>query len=555
VQKLHLVGFTTELDGLILSARKGSRSGSFVVAIDDGLLEAVVDAVRRREAERDAGDRSLSATAARLAAAAGAHRPRHDSALSVREMQERLRSGLTVEQVADEAGVDVEWVSRFAPPVVAEQARVIDRARGLVFDKARVGPSRLPLGESVARNVGARGVLLGDDELEGGWTAHQVQDDLWAIRFAYVSRGREQEAVWLLDVGDGELTAGNRLASQLGHVATGGRARRPAARRPATPRRKAGARSAAPGTSSASGASGAGDDTAGASRSGARKAGAKKVGRAATKARSKKAGARKAAAARKAGGRTAGARKVGRATKASARRVGPKKTAAKKTAAKKTGRSAKKTAAKKTGRTAKVSAGRAGAKRTAAKKTGRTAKVSAGRAGAKRTAAKKTGRTAKAARRTAARTARLSAPPPRRGPSTGSAAASRRADAERAPAPAWRPTPLRVTVPPRRPAPPPPAPPLEPRPRPPEAAVPAPEPPPRVPTPPPRPVPPPVPPPVVAGTRLVPVPVVGADDGGDGAAVIRAPRVAPPAAPPSSPPGAPAGRPRVRRRERPLRAR
>jgi len=34
MQKLHLVGFTPDHDGLILSARKGAKSGKFVVSVD-----------------------------------------------------------------------------------------------------------------------------------------------------------------------------------------------------------------------------------------------------------------------------------------------------------------------------------------------------------------------------------------------------------------------------------------------------------------------------------------------------------------------------------------
>ena len=539
MQKLHLVGFTTELDGLILSARKGSRSGSFVVPIDDGLLEAVVDAVRRREADRDDGDKSLSATAARLAAAAGAHRPRHDSALSVREMQERLRSGLTVEQVADEAGVDVEWVSRFAPPVLAEQARVVARARGLVFEKPRVGPSRVPLGDSVVRNVAAKGVRLTEEELDQAWTGHQVQDDLWAIRFTYVSRNREQEAVWLLDLDAGELSAGNRLASQLGHVAGGARAGRARA-----------AKQAGSGTATRRKATGA-------------------------RAPTRNAAGRKAATKRAAGRKVATKRAATK--KAAAKRAATKKAAAKRASGKKaaTKRASGKRAATKRAAGKKAPAKRAAGKRAAPRKSAaRRAGAAARKSPAKRASAKKQGSRRTAGRKTAGRRAPRRSPPGRQAPTLASAT-RRTAAAHLAPQAAaapWRPTPL--TVRPPRPAPRFDAPggavgrPAQP-PGPPRAA------PPRGPAPParrpvdrprppavdpaPRPVPAPVPPRVAtapaapaapAASRLVPVPVVDNAGAGDGAAVIRAERVATP--PPRRAEGE---RTRTRRRERPLRAR
>ena len=69
-----------------------------------------------------------------------------------------------MDSVAAEAGVDPAWIERFAAPVLAEQARVLEQALGLVYDKPRFGPSRLPLGEAVARNVAQRGVRLGEEE-------------------------------------------------------------------------------------------------------------------------------------------------------------------------------------------------------------------------------------------------------------------------------------------------------------------------------------------------------------------------------------------------------
>ncbi|MBW3579984.1 MAG: DUF3071 domain-containing protein [Actinobacteria bacterium] len=210
MQKLHFVGFTPELDGLILTDRKGSTSGSHVVPLDDRLLQLVSDASRMRSG--GIGDRSDPEPRSNRAAA------RQGSALSPRELQDRLRAGSTVEEVAREAGTDIAWVTRFAAPVRAEQAQVVNRARELVLDKARLGPSSLPLGASVRRNLLERGLRLPDDELETLWSAFQLSDGLWVVRLAYTSRGRAHQAEWVVDLTTGRLAARDRLASQLGHV-------------------------------------------------------------------------------------------------------------------------------------------------------------------------------------------------------------------------------------------------------------------------------------------------------------------------------------------------
>ena len=209
MRKLHLVGLTTDRDGLIFTARKGSKSGGFIVPLDDKVLAAIAEA---REAVNGAPAEVqgvVSEVPKRL---------RSQSALTPREMQARLRAGRSIEEVAAEAGVDTEWVARFAVPILAEQAQVVELARSLVYAKPRLGESSQPLGASVVQNLADRGVFLPDDIADGGWSAFQLHDSVWMVRFRYRARGREQEAQWEVDVPAGRLVARNRYASDLGYV-------------------------------------------------------------------------------------------------------------------------------------------------------------------------------------------------------------------------------------------------------------------------------------------------------------------------------------------------
>jgi hypothetical protein len=234
LQKLHLVGLTTDLSGLIFSARKGSKSGGYVVPVDARLLAVIADTLSRRNGDAPASDIDLSDFLPDDARpdAPPARPPRPTSALSPREIQARLRAGRTVEEIAKEAGVDVAWVERFAAPILAEQGRVVDRAVGLVYVKPRVGASALPMAAAVRRNLVARGVRLTDDEFNAGWSAYQFEDARWVVRFRYRSRGRAQLAEWELDLDDPAdvlLVARNRLGGQLAYTATTRRRPRPAA--------------------------------------------------------------------------------------------------------------------------------------------------------------------------------------------------------------------------------------------------------------------------------------------------------------------------------------
>jgi hypothetical protein len=212
VQKLHLVGITPELDGLILSTRKGAKSGSYVVSVDASVLQQLNDGAKSKGRSGGNGQRPREPRTSSP-----------ESQLAPREMQELLRAGWTIEEVADEAGVDADWVGRFASPVLAEMKRVLDAALAMVFDKPRVGPSAMPLAPSVRRNVAERGLRFTDEDFEEMWHTHQLDDELWIVAFEYVSRGRDQSAEWVVDLDAGELSSHNRLGTQLGHVTTGRR--------------------------------------------------------------------------------------------------------------------------------------------------------------------------------------------------------------------------------------------------------------------------------------------------------------------------------------------
>ena len=90
MQKLHLVGFTTDLDGLIFSARKGSKAGGYVVPLDTELLATITEAERLRNGDK--GDEE-----------GARNRGRPDSRLTPREIQAHLRAGRSIPEVAGDA--------------------------------------------------------------------------------------------------------------------------------------------------------------------------------------------------------------------------------------------------------------------------------------------------------------------------------------------------------------------------------------------------------------------------------------------------------------------
>ena len=211
--KLHLVGITPDHRGLVLSEHARAKRGDMVLEIDDRLLEAIDKAQRLRR--HDEGQRLESnALPSKRELANGdvavAGRP------TPREIQQRLRAGETVTALARSSGTDEAWIRRFAAPVLAEKSIVIDRARSVTFTKRGVGPSAAALGPAVAANVIDRGVPLTLPDLEAGWGAYQHPEGGWHVTFTFPLRGRRQTAEWELDPATGDLSARNRLASELG---------------------------------------------------------------------------------------------------------------------------------------------------------------------------------------------------------------------------------------------------------------------------------------------------------------------------------------------------
>ena len=154
-----------------------------MVTLDKELLSTIAEAERLRNGEK--GDKGGEE---------GAPHRRADSRLTPREIQAHLRSGRSIPEVAAEAGVDHEWVERFAVPIVAEQAQMVERARAMTYSKARLGQSTQTLGTSVRWNLADKAVAIGEEAFEQGWSAFQLQDEVWMVRFRYTSRARLQVA-------------------------------------------------------------------------------------------------------------------------------------------------------------------------------------------------------------------------------------------------------------------------------------------------------------------------------------------------------------------------
>lgn len=166
---LRLVGLSEDGSRLVLEDRAG---GSFALRVD----ERVHAALR--------GDR------ARL----GQLQINLESQLRPREIQARIRSGQSTEQIAAAAGLPEDRIRRFEGPILQERQHIAEIAR--TVGVRRVTDSvTTPLGILVQSRLDEYGVSA--DDLN--WDSWRRDDGRWQVVLTYLAGGRERAAGWVYD--------------------------------------------------------------------------------------------------------------------------------------------------------------------------------------------------------------------------------------------------------------------------------------------------------------------------------------------------------------------
>jgi len=233
LQKLYVVGFTSDLRDLILSRQKGVKSGGFAVSIDDRLRGTLEEVDRLRADGRPGGDGKVNGVvpaprepASRGAAPRGSASreaepdttnrkgPGRASRLTPKEIQVQLRAGLTVQEVARMAGTEISWVERFVSPILAERTGIVEAVKAGVISRPRRGRSSATVGDSILANLSERKINLPADAVDDGWKAVR-RDGTWEVTFHYSVRGQDRDAQFAFDAETRAVKALNPMASQI----------------------------------------------------------------------------------------------------------------------------------------------------------------------------------------------------------------------------------------------------------------------------------------------------------------------------------------------------
>ena len=125
-----------------------------------------------------------------------------NSSLTVKEIQARLRSGESIENLARESQWSLEKVERFAGPILQERSYVIGLAQDVVVRKES-GHEPINFAEIVEFRLAPRQVDM--DNVE--WNCWRLEDGSWLIRIGYPNRDGRGIAEWNFDMNRRSLSA------------------------------------------------------------------------------------------------------------------------------------------------------------------------------------------------------------------------------------------------------------------------------------------------------------------------------------------------------------
>jgi hypothetical protein len=186
------------------------RPVRFVALSEDGHALVLADEVGRLLALPVDDRISAAMRIERPAGAVGItqHHETMPSSLSPRDIQARIRSGESAEDVARVAGVPVDRVLRYAGPVLQERAMLAQHAR-------RTKLKTSDKGASLAEVVDARLAQHGIDAEKISWDAYRRDDGTWRILATWPSGKATAQAIWELDKSRQLVTPHDDMAQYL----------------------------------------------------------------------------------------------------------------------------------------------------------------------------------------------------------------------------------------------------------------------------------------------------------------------------------------------------
>lgn len=116
--------------------------------------------------------------------------------LSPREIQDAVRGGATVAELAESSGGSVEVIERFAHPVLEELAHMVDLAKSI---RVELPADRFNDVEKKAFGDVVEGKLLQGGATKPRWSARRGDNTVWEIVVEFDQSGDTGSATWTFD--------------------------------------------------------------------------------------------------------------------------------------------------------------------------------------------------------------------------------------------------------------------------------------------------------------------------------------------------------------------
>lgn len=179
---------------LTLQAEDGER---FELTVDDALRAAVGTATDDQDAEERA-----AVTSTRSAPVG--------PPLSPRDIQVRVRSGESPEDLAADSGTPIDKIMRFAFPVLEERIRIGDEARRARARRDGDG-ALVPFGDTVDRRFLAHGI----DPASVSWDSFRRPDGSWVVIASWLAGEHERHAHWAFSLAARTVLPADEVGSDL----------------------------------------------------------------------------------------------------------------------------------------------------------------------------------------------------------------------------------------------------------------------------------------------------------------------------------------------------
>ena len=130
------------------------------------------------------------------------------SGMPPREIQQRIRAGLSAAELAHLTGEPVEALAKFEGPVLAERAYIVELARSTRIGRDSTSPT---LGDLVGDRLAGRAI----DPASVEWDAWREVDEPWRVAADFATAGRTVRAMWTFDHVAKALTAEDEESTWL----------------------------------------------------------------------------------------------------------------------------------------------------------------------------------------------------------------------------------------------------------------------------------------------------------------------------------------------------